>query len=119
MLFNSVSPFNFRSEQNENLIYWQELTSNNTYQSELFKMAPSDYKCQKIVILGSRILAGCISTLDNNFQVCSLDFRLKTVSECQSFNLDYGLNADDDLSNEQVHFMAYSSPDNHDIFVFN
>ena len=72
-----------------------------------------------MVILGTRILAGCLSTLDNNFQVCSLDYRLKTLSECQSFNLDYGLSGDEDLSDEQVFFQAYLSPENTETFVFN
>ena len=65
------------------------------------------------------MLAGCISTLDNNFQVCSLDFRQQTMSECQSFVLDYGFDEEVDISNETIFFQAYVAADDSEVFSFN
>jgi hypothetical protein len=57
--------------------------------------------------------------MDNNFQICSLDFRLNTMSECQSFNLDYGFESEVDISQEKIHFSAYAAADDSDVFFFN
>lgn len=107
-------------ESKENMALLLQLGPNQTFLSSLFVIAPAMYDCQKIFLFKSQIFAGCISEMDNNVQVCHLDFGLKTLSECNFYNLDYNLGPEDLLIGESLEMHLFSSTyQEQPIFVFN
>lgn len=60
-----------------------------------------------------------MSTLDNNFQICKFNYQDRTMAQCNFYNLDYGLDDNQSLSEEKIHFQMFVSNDESMTFIFN
>jgi hypothetical protein len=92
---------------------------NKTIYSSLFKLAPPSHNCQFVEIVGTKIFAGCISTLENNIQLCKVDYLENNISECISYNFDYGLQEGEEIKDEKIFMQYFQTPLGHDRFIFN
>lgn len=102
-----------------NVVFFITLLPNRQLKTEIYRMAPSTHNCQQIEIIGSKIYAGCISTVENNLQICMVDFLSNSVSECITYNFVYGLKEGESIENEEISMQYFRTDLGHDRFILN
>lgn len=94
------------------------LNDDLTYSSQLTNLVDSNYNCQKLYIFNDHIYVGCISNIDNNFQICSFNHIKNTFPECFHYKFNYELKNNQSIKNEQISFQLFISSDNQKHFIF-
>ena len=56
-----------------------------------FYVAPSFLICRHLTVIEDQVFVACISPLEENFQICSFDFVLDSLSQCNNYDMDWDL----------------------------